>query len=146
MQWTMPHRVLQIVAGLIGLIAIGAFVMGIAGAPGRSRLPGEKPSGGASTGAAIDAEEATPLSQDRIEGPPPAPELTPEQKAKLDADKKAKAEANAARQADAEAADGAAPPIVTPDNPATPKPAQGDRVGDLLDGVTPAPNDEPPHE
>ncbi|WP_324086156.1 hypothetical protein, partial [Phenylobacterium sp.] len=76
MQWTMPHRVLQIVAGLISLAAVSAFVMGIVNAPQRGgRLPGEKATAGAGPAAAIDAVDATPLSNERIEGPPqPTPE------------------------------------------------------------------------
>jgi hypothetical protein len=142
MQWTMPHRVLQVVASLLALIAIGSFSMGIYNAPSRGRLPGEKAAGSAGGAAApIEAVEATPLSQERIEGPPPPPELTPEQKAKLEADKQAKADA----AAEAEQAAAEAPPIILPSSKlGPPTPAPGDRVGDLLDGVTPPPED-PPH-
>jgi hypothetical protein len=102
MQWTMPHRVLQIVASLIALAAVSAFALGIVSAPQRGgRLPGEKAPGVAGTGAAIDAEDATPLSNERIEGPPP-PAANDEAK---DEDKE---EADAGN-ADADQASGAAP-------------------------------------
>jgi hypothetical protein len=136
----MPRSVLKVVAGFIALTAVGSFTMGIITAPQRGRLPGERASlGGAGT--PIQATEATPLSQERIEGPPPPPELTPEEKAKLEADKKAKAEADAAARlaaADTAAANAAAAPtIVTPVAPAP------DRVGELLEKQAPPP-EEPP--
>jgi hypothetical protein len=134
MQWSMPRPVLQVVAALIGLIAIGSLALGIATAPSRGRLPGEKTA--SDSGAApIDAAEATPLGEERIEGPPPPTPLTDEQKAKLAADKKAKEEADA----DAKLA-AAQPATATPTAPTAP----ADKVGDLLDSVTPPP-DEPPH-
>lgn len=72
MQWTMPHRVLQIVASLIVLAAVSSFALGVVNAPQHGgRLPGEKVPGVAAGGAAIDAQDATPLSNERIEGPPP---------------------------------------------------------------------------
>jgi hypothetical protein len=132
MQWSMPRPVLQVVAALIGLIAIGSLALGIATAPSRGRLPGEKVAG--DVGAApIDAVEAAPLGDERIEGPPPPAPLTEDQKAKLEADKKAKAEADAAKLAAA------------PSTAATiPAPAPADKVGDLLDSIIPPP-EEPPH-
>lgn len=82
MSWTMPHRVLQIVATLIVVAAVSSFTLGVLNAPQRGRLPGEKAAGGAQNAAApLDATEATPLSQERIEGPPPPP---PETEAKAD--------------------------------------------------------------
>jgi hypothetical protein len=107
MQWTMPPRVLQLVAGLLSLVAVSSFAMGIVNAPQRGRLPGERH--GDDGGAQIQAVDATPLDQERIEGTPPPPELTPEEKAKLEAERQAKEEA--ARLAAAEtAARAAAPP------------------------------------
>jgi hypothetical protein len=135
MQWTMPPRVLQVVAGLIGLIAIAAFAMGIINAPSRGRLPGEKLPG-ESAAAPLEATEATPLSQERIEGPPPPTPLTDEQKAKIAADKEAKAEADAA----AKLATEASKPLPVP----PPAPAQ-DRVGELLQNNNPPPSEDPPH-
>jgi hypothetical protein len=137
----MPRSVLKVVAGFIALTAVGSFATGIITAPQRGRLPGERASlGGAGT--PIQAMEATPLSQERIEGPPPPPELTPEEKAQLEADKKAKAEADAAARlaaADTAAAKSAtdAPPVVAP---AAPTP---DRVGEMLEKQAPPP-EEPP--
>ncbi len=142
MTWTMPRSVVRLVAALLGLFAVSAFAMGIVNAPQRGRLPGEKSAGEKGTSAPLQAADATPLSQERIEGPPPPPELTPEEKAKLEAEKKAKAEADAARKAQADAA---ADPAA-PSTPATPAPPIGDRVGDLIDSVTPPPSaDDPPH-
>jgi membrane protein involved in colicin uptake len=135
----MPRSAVRLVAGLLGLLAASAFAMGVVNAPQRGRLPGEKTADEKGTSAPLQAADATPLSQERIEGPPPPPELTPEEKAKLEAEKKAKAEAEAARKAQAEA-----PPADTA-APATPAPPIGDRVGDLLDGVAPPPADDPPH-
>jgi hypothetical protein len=142
MQWTMPHRVLQIVASLIALAAVTAFVLGIVGAPQRGgRLPGEKSLGVAGTGAAIDAEDATPLSNERIEGPPP-PVANDEAK---DEDKE---EADAGN-ADTDQASGNAPapaaaanqtPLLKPVKPAAPA---GNAPEQTLGGP-PAP-DEPPH-
>jgi len=133
-QWSMPPRVLQVVAGLIGLLALGSFTLGIVSAPQRGRLPGE--AAGDGNAPMIQATEATPLSQERIEGPPPPPELTPEEKARLEAEKKAKEEV-AAQLAAAAAAQ--VPTIVTP--PPLPAAPPADRVGDLLDSVTPPPEE-----
>jgi len=140
MSWTMPHRALQIVAFLLLLAAAGSFALGVATTPQRGgRLPGEKAALGAKGAAVIDAEEAAPLSEERIEGPPPP---TPEEIAKAEAEAEAKkrAAAEAAAQEEADAAANAAPagnmllpirpPAVLPGNAA---PAE------------PPPADEPPH-
>jgi hypothetical protein len=125
MTWSMPRPILRVVAWLIGLSAISSFAMGIYNAPDRGRLPGEGPQGKAAAATPIQAMEATPLSQERIEGPPPAPELTEAEKLKIEADKKAKAEAAAAAKLaaiEAEAAKaGETIPLVTP--PPAPPPA-----------------------
>src|SRR5690348_2377255 len=87
MSWSMPLPVLRIVAGILFVISIAAFTMGVVRAPERGRLPGERlqEGGGATTAAAAAAApEAQPLSQERIEGPPPAPELTDEEKAQAE--------------------------------------------------------------
>lgn len=115
MQWTMSRPVLRVVAGGLVVVALGAFTMGVINAPQRGRLPGERAQRGAAspiaTEAAATAPDATPLSQDRIEGPPAPPELTPQEKAKQESDRQAKAEAAAAaRQAAAQAP----PPPPTP--------------------------------
>jgi hypothetical protein len=136
MNWSMPRPVLQVVAGALVLIAVGAFGLGVATAPSRGRLPGERSDGSAPV---VQAVEATPLSQERIEGPPPPPEPTPEELAKLEADKKAREEAEAARVA-AEQALASAPPAAAA--VATPQP---DRVGDLLaNPPAPPPAEDPP--
>jgi len=139
MQWSMPLRVQQVVAGLLGLTAVTAFTLGVINAPDRGRLPGERADG--ASGALIQATEATPLSQERIEGPPEPTPLTPEQQAKLDADKAAKAEAAAEARL---AAAGVKPVTPTLAAPATPAAPTQDRVGEILENAAPPP-EEPPH-
>lgn len=141
MQWTMPHRVLQIVAGLIVLASVSAFTMGIINAPQRGgRLPGAK-AGAAGVAAVIDAPDATPLSNERIEGPP---QPTPEELAQAKADAEAKAEEADAGNTDddddkaAAPSTAAAPPLLRP-----PPPVAGNATDQTLGGP-PAP-DEPPH-
>jgi len=136
MQWSMPHRVLQVVAGLIVLVAVSAFAMGVINAPQRGRMPGEKAPGSAGA-APIAAAEATPLSQERIEGAPPPRELTPEEKEKAEADKEAKQEAaEAAKEAAATAPPGVTAQGVQPPAPTGPPPPE----------TPPAPSpDEAPH-
>jgi hypothetical protein len=136
----MPHRVQQVVAGLLALTALTAFTLGVINAPDRGRLPGERADG--ASGALIQATEATPLSQERIEGPPEPTPLTPEQQAKLDADKAAKAEAAAEARLAAAGVKPATPNVgATPGTP--PAPTQ-DRVGEILENAVPPP-EEPPH-
>jgi hypothetical protein len=132
-QWSMPPRALRVVAGLIGVVALSAFILGVLSAPQRGRLPGEATAEGGAP--VLQATEATPLSQERIEGPPPPPEPTPEELARLEAEKKAKEEAEAAALAAA-----AAPVAPQPVAPAPTAPP-ADRVGDLLDSVTPPPEE-----
>ena len=139
MQWSMPLRVQQVVAGLLGLTAVTAFTLGVINAPDRGRLPGERADG--ASGALIQATEATPLSQERIEGPPEPTPLTPEQQAKLDADKAAKAEAAAEARLAAAGVKPVTPATATPATPAAPP---QDRVGELLENAAPPP-EEPPH-
>lgn len=107
MQWSMPRRVLQVVAGLIALVALSAFTLGVVNAPQRGRLPGEKVAGAAGA-TPLAATDATPLSQDRIEGQAPR-ELTPEEREKALAEKEAREEAAEV----AKAAAATAPPGVT---------------------------------
>jgi len=126
MQWSMPHRVLQVVAGLIVVIALGAFTMGIVNAPQRGRMPGER-AAGQSGAAPLAAAEATPLSQDRIEGTAPR-ELTDEEKEKALEEKEAKQEAADAAKAAAETTTppgvvAVAPPSITPPPAEPPPPA-----------------------
>lgn len=70
MEWTMPRPVLQAVAALLVLGAAGSFIMGVLHAPARGRLPGERAPGEPVAAAVLNAPEATPLAQERIEGPP----------------------------------------------------------------------------
>jgi hypothetical protein len=138
----MPHRVQQVVAGLLALTALTAFTLGVINAPDRGRLPGERADGGSGAPSAlIQATEATPLSQERIAGPPEPVPLTPEQQANLDEEKAAKAEAAAAARLEAAGVTRAPPPPAAA--PAAPAAAQ-DRVGDLLENAAPPP-EEPPH-
>ncbi|WP_309605939.1 hypothetical protein [Phenylobacterium sp.] len=133
----MPPLVLRIVAGLIGLVALGAFTLGIVNAPQRGRLPGEKPAASGAAVAPIQATEATPLGQDRIEGKPPPVPLTEEEQAKLEAAKQAKADADAAKVAAAGAAPAAVTPTVAP--AAAPAPPPSAPPGE------PPPQEEAPH-
>jgi len=131
MNWSMPRPVLQIVAAVIGVAAVGSFSIGILTADAPAKLPGERQTDG--YGQAIEAVEATPLAQERIEGPPPPPELTPEEKARLEAEQKAKEEAARAKAA----ADAAALPTLAP-------PPQ-DQIGAVLEKARPTPP-PPPEE
>jgi hypothetical protein len=140
MQWTMPPRVLQIVASLIALAAAASFVTGILNSPQRGRLPGERASGSAAAPTTvIDATDATPLSNERIEGAPP-----PSANEEADDEKTTEAEAgNSDEQTSAAAntqtpAPANAPPVLPiPPMPGNSAPAQ------TLGGPPAA--DEPPH-
>src|SRR5258705_7006837 len=131
MQWSMPPRVLQVVAGLIGFTALTAFTLGVINAPDRGRLPGERADG--VQGALIQATEATPLSQERIEGPPEPTPLTDEEKARLDEEKAAKAEAAAAARL---AAAGINPPAPAASATEAPPPP-ADHGGVRFDNASP---------
>lgn len=109
MNWSMPRPVLNWVAVVLGVASLGSFALGIATAPGPARLPGERPG---EAGLLLQATEATPLGEDRIEGPAPPPELSDEEKAKLADEKEAREEAAALAKAEAEKA--AAQPITPP--------------------------------
>jgi hypothetical protein len=134
MQWSMPHRVLQVVAVLIGLVAVSAFAAGVVNAPSRGRMPGERVAGQAGASALV-ATDATPLGADRIEGATEARELTPEEKEKLEADKEAKEEAAEAAQA---AAATAPPGVNVP-------PAPGSPAAAPVEAPPAPPPDEAPH-
>jgi hypothetical protein len=131
----MPHRVLQIVASLITLAAVSSFVLGVLNAPQRgARLPGEKVPEAAGSGPAIDAQDATPLSNERIEGPPAANEAANEEDAQT-----VGAAGNSGAQPPAVVI--APPPPAPP--PSKPPPPAGEAPEQTLGGP-PAP-DEPPH-
>lgn len=124
MSWTMPRPVLQLVAAVLGVACLGSFALGIATAPSRGRLPGERLSNQA--GQPLQAVEAMPLGEDRIEGSSAPPELSDEEKAKLAEAKEAKEEAALAKaEAEKAAAAGAAipPPATQPPPVEPPKPA-----------------------
>jgi hypothetical protein len=99
MNWTMPRPVLQIVAAIIGVASVGSFALGVATAPARGRLPGEKLDG--VTGQVIQAQDATPLTDERIQGAAPPAELSDEEKARLADEKEAREEAAAIAKAEA---------------------------------------------
>jgi hypothetical protein len=100
MNWSMPRPVLQLVATLIVVAAIGSFSLGVATAPSRGRLPGERLTG--ESAEVLQATEATPLVDERIQGAAVVEELTEEEKAALEAEKKAKAEAALLAKAEAD--------------------------------------------
>lgn len=127
--WSMPRSVLRIVAGIIALCAVAGFVMGVRAVPEKGRLPGEPVQG--ATAEAINAAEAKPLTDESLPPPPP-----PEEKKPID-DKKVEVDPNDAVRP-GPTSNPVAPPAVKP------SPAE-DKVGDLLDGVTPAPPEDPPH-
>lgn len=132
--WTMPHRTLQVVAALIFACAIGGFVLGYAGTPQKARLPGES----ATVGAPLEADDVQPLSGvvDAPKPPEPAP--------KDEATKTEEAAADAADSASAKLADIRPPKLVPPPATVAPAaPAADDKVGDLIDGVTPPPEAPP---
>ncbi|WP_141653059.1 hypothetical protein [Phenylobacterium immobile] len=135
----MPRPMLQIVAAILALVAIGAFLSGVMTAAPRGRLPGEQPAAILLGPTGANIADAVPLADDRIEGAPEPVELTPEEVAKLEAEKKAREEA-AAHQAmmDAAAQAAAAPKVAPP--PVTTAP---DKLGDMIETVTP-PTEEPP--
>jgi len=133
MIWTMPRPVLHWVGGLLGLGALTAFVMGAINAAERGgRLPGERAPGqpaGAAT--AINATDATPLAQERIEAP-----AKPEPKPATNTDDSddedtAPQPTNVIPPAKAL---NATPPVVTPPTPAV-----------NATPAAPPPEDEPPH-
>ncbi|MBU1379151.1 MAG: hypothetical protein KKE02_01725 [Alphaproteobacteria bacterium] len=116
----MPRPVLQVVATGLVAACLGAFALGAITAPARSRLPGERLDG--ITGQVLEAQDATPLTDERIVGATQdKEELTPEEQAALDAVKKAKAEAAALAKAEAEKGAPAGPesaPVIAPPPPA----------------------------
>lgn len=132
MNWSMPRPALQAVAVVLGVAWLGAFAFAAVTAEGRGgRLPGQKVD--AVTGQPIQAQEATPLTDDRLQGAQPAVALSDEEKAKLDEAREAKEEAAAAAKAEAAgvqpaqpAAQPAAPSEAAPAAPpqAAPKPEE----------------------
>ena len=136
MNWSMPRPVLQVVAGVIGVACIGSFALGVATAPSRGRLPGERLDG--VTGQPIQAQDATPLSDERIQGAAPV-ELSDEEKARLAEEKEAKEEAAAVAKAEAA---GVMPVTAAP--PAAPPPAAEAPAAAPPPPPPPAKVEEPP--
>jgi hypothetical protein len=126
--WSMPRSILRVVAVIITACAVTGLVLGFQGAPRKGRLPGESAKG--ESAEALTATDVQPLIED-IAPPPPLPE------------EKAPEEDEPEAVDPAQAQTPVAPPSTAP-APAKP-PGPEDRVGDLLDGVTPPPQDEPPH-
>lgn len=122
MTWSMPRPVLQFVAALLVAAWLGAFTLAAWTAPPRSRLPGEGPQ--APSAEVLQAQEATPLVDERLAGAPEKEELTEEEKAALEAEKKAKAEADALAKAEAAKGAPAGPEAVAPTAPPTPAKAE----------------------
>lgn len=130
--WSMPRSILKVVAMIIAVCAVTGLVLGFQGAPRKGRLPGESVKG--ESAEALTATDVQPLIED-IAPPPPPPEDKKVEEEKPE-------EADPAQPTTQETPPPAPP---TPAKPA-PKPASPeDKVGDLLDGVTPPPQDEPPH-
>lgn len=118
MNWSMPRPVLQVVASVIGVACVGAFALGAFTAPARSRLPGEGPVG--KSAEVLQATDAQPLIDERIQGAATPEELTPEEQAALEAEKKAKEEAAALAKAEAEKGAPAGPEAAAPPSPVAP--------------------------
>ncbi len=132
--WSMPRSVLRVVAVVLALCAVGGFVLGLRGAPERARLPGEAPQGGS----ALQASEARPLD-DFVLTPS---ELPPQEQAKAEEKPEEKTD-EAAVPVEKAPTDVAAKPATAPKGPALPS-SDEDRVGDLIDGLTPPP-EQPPY-
>lgn len=140
--WTMPQPVLRLVALLLLTCAVGAFVLGILGAePRGGRLPGEGLAEGAGS-APMSATDAQALDLAAPESPPVVViEETTETPAP-------------APPAETAPSDPQTPALQVPDEPApaprspapaapAPKaptpPANGDAIGDLVDGLSELP-------
>jgi hypothetical protein len=123
MNWSMPRPVLQGVAALLATACAAALIWGVVSAPSRGRLPGVAPAGAG--GQTLEAQDATPLTEERIEGAPEPIPLTEEEKAALEAEKKAKEEAALLARAEAEKGAPAGPEaVVAPPPPAPAEKAQ----------------------
>lgn len=138
MNWTMPRPVLKAVAVVIGAVSLGAFTAGILSAPPRGRLPGERLDG--VTGQPIEARDATPLVDERIQGAPLPVALTDEEKARLEAEKLAKAEALAMAKVEADKGAPAGPSPVAPAVAAVPT----EKAGEPVEKAPPATRPEEP--
>ena len=134
--WSMPRSILKVVAGLIAACALAGLVLGFQGAPEKGRLPGESAKGDSAE--ALTATDVKPIVEDAP--PPPPEEKKPVEEKKPEIDPADPQPAQA--EPDTTPAPAPAKPVAKPAG----KPAGADdKVGDLLDGVTPPPQDEPPH-
>ncbi len=123
--WSMPRSLLKIVAGVLAACALTGLVLGFQGAPRKGRLPGESVKG--ESAEALNATDVTPFVED---APPPPPEEKAPEEVKKD---------------EVDPAEGL-PPDATAVQPTAPvKPAVEDKVGEILEGATPPPQDDPPH-
>ena len=132
--WGMPLSTRKFVAVIIVACAVTGFVLGFQSVPPKAHLPGEGPAQ-ANAPAAVDALEALPLSTE----PPPPP--APEEKKAQD-DKKTEEPDLLEAVADASKLN---TPVAAEPSPAKGGAGQDDKVGDLLDVITPPPQDDPPH-
>ncbi len=130
----MPLSTRKFVAFIVLACAATGFVLGFRSVPPKAHLPGEGPAE-ANAPAAVDALEALPLSTE----PPPPP--APEEK-KAEDDKKTEEPDPLEAVADASKLN---PPPAADAAPAKGSAGQEDKVGDLLDVITPPPQDDPPH-
>ncbi|MBA4012945.1 MAG: hypothetical protein C0481_13840 [Phenylobacterium sp.] len=128
--WSMPRSVLRFVAVILGLCAVGGFILGVRGAPERARLPGEASGGGAP----IQASDAQPLDDLVLTPSELAPEPKKEEEKPAEETEQAPLPVEKAPELKAAPA---------PKAPTTPPPEE-DRVGDLIDGLTPPP-EQPPY-
>jgi hypothetical protein len=119
----MPRRVLQLIAALLVVCAVGGFTLGFLGAPKRGRLPGEAAPGGKSDASLNAAADARPLNTDEfLTVRPPEPEKAPEEKSETEAVEEAKVAAAPAPKAPAPKAVEAPPPPPEPVEAAPPQP------------------------
>jgi hypothetical protein len=142
--WSMPLSVRKVVAVIVGLCAIGGFVMGFASVPEKSHLPGEGLPG--STAPVIDAEDAKPLepNEPQVAAKPAASPVAKTDDAKKDdAPDPLDAVADASKLTPPPSTSAIEKPAAKPG--ARPAGPAEDRVGDLLDGITPPPGEDPPH-
>lgn len=146
--WSMPLNVRKVVAVIVALCAITGFVMGFASVPVKSHLPGEGLPG--SNAPVIDAMDAKPLeSNDAPVVAKPSATSAPkaEDAKKDDAPDPLEAVADASKLVAPAATSAIEKPVAKPAAKAGGKPPgpSEDKVGDLLDGITPPPSDDPPH-
>lgn len=137
MNWTMPRPLLQVIAAVIGVACLAAFTVGVVTSPTRGRLPGERLDG--VTGQPIEAQEATPFIDERLQGAAAPVELTEEEKVQLEAEKIAKAEALALAKAEADKGAPAGPSAAVVAAQLPP-----DKIGEVLAKPPPTPKYEEP--